>query len=551
MKLISVKILGDNFRSLTANKLYEFNVSQRKDRLSTKVFAGLNGSGKSNFLELLAEIFYYLEIYHLKSASPNQKKEKGFGFEIEYILPIESVFSKGNLFVFDEKGCHVRIIKRLDENPEFSIKKYGEDDYLRVDDSTISLLPTKIIAYTSGQNELLSNPFLKIRYHYSKEIEKNGSLKKIESSINERLFFLDYSSNFSIFVSNILLAKPEKFRYLKEIFKVQNLHSFRITINLVDYRKKQIVINQRIEENIEKLKLCATSWIKRQVGKEEFLILDYFVNEGTHESFKFHFTSSFKLFKTFYELDSLNLNLIPVDTKNLILKAHKSLNLTDELSKPDPSRLIFRIEKIYLNKIVENKKLTKPIPYKGLSDGEHQFNEVVGSVMMMEEDGCLFLMDEPDTHFNPVWRAKMIEMLNQVTAYSYDSSDKPEAVRKHEIIITTHSPFIISDSQKEDVYKFEKVNGEVSYINPKIETYGASMSLILQEIFDRKISISDLSNFDLEELRNAFKNLKTDEAIKSKIEETKVKLIDFGESIEKFDLYSLLRQIEKDIDKKQ
>ena len=65
MKLISVKILGDNFRSLKNNKLYSFNVSEHKGRLSTKVFAGLNGSGKSNFLELLAEIFFYLEKFHL------------------------------------------------------------------------------------------------------------------------------------------------------------------------------------------------------------------------------------------------------------------------------------------------------------------------------------------------------------------------------------------------------------------------------------------------------------------------------------------------------
>ena len=170
---------------------------------------------------------------------------------------------------------------------------------------------------------------------------------------------------------------------------------------------------------------------------------------------------------------------------------------------------------------------------------------------MMEQDGCLFLMDEPDTHFNPVWRAKMIEMLNHVTAYGFDSNGKPEAVRKQEIIITTHSPFVISDSLREDVYKFDKVNGEVTYINPKVETYGASIGLLLQEIFDRRISISDLSNFDLDELRNALKELKTPEAIRAKIEETKAKLIDFGESIEKFDLYSLLRQIEKDFESKK
>lgn len=592
MRLISVKILGDDFRSLASNKLYEFNVSYRKDRLSTKIFAGLNGSGKSNFLELLAEIFYYLEQFHLTTINANDKRGKNFGFEIEYYLPkaeteLYTLFSdelaklkadyvynnlkltklKREIFenIYLEEieteisnhwkticeqflttdSIHVRVIKEIDIEAKFYLKRNNDATYVSVTSLTQELLPKKIIAYTSGQNELLSNPFYKMKYRYFKEIEKNS----LED--NDRLFFLDYSSNFSIFVSNLLLANPKKLKYLKDIFKVHDLHSFRITINFVDYKKYKIALSDELINSIQKLKQCATSWIQRQQNKEEFLILDYRVNEATREAFQFHFESAFQLFKTFYELEILNMNLVQKDTRSLILKAHKSLNLSDEMPKPDPSRLIFRIERIYLNKIIEEGKAPKQIYYKGLSDGEHQFNEVIGSVMMMENDGCLFLMDEPDTHFNPVWRAKMIEMLNHVAAYSYDSTDKPEFVRRQEIIITTHSPFVISDSQTEDVYKFDKLNGEVTYINPKVETYGASVSLLLQEIFDRKISISDLSNFDLEELRKAFKELKSPEAIREKIEETKAKLVDFGESIEKFDLYSLIRKIEKDLDTKK
>ncbi|MGE3826034.1 MAG: restriction system-associated AAA family ATPase, partial [Bacteroidia bacterium] len=512
MKLISVKILGDTFRSLASNKLYKFNESQHKARLSPKIFAGLNGSGKSNFLELLAEIFFYLEVFHSNSVKPEYKKSKDFGFEIEYMLPMVHPSPIGLLDFKNsiEFNMHVRIVKELGQYPEFSRKKFGEEHFERIDKLTQYLLPTKVIAYTSGQNELLSNPFLKIRYHYFKATENINvaSEGKEDEFENQRLFFLDSSSNFSIFVSNMLLANPDKLKYLTDIFKVEDLHSFRITINLVNYRKVKISLSENIKNHILKLKLCSTSWIERKKGKEEFLLLDYRVNAATHEAFKYHFKTSFELFKAFYDLENLNLNLVPVDTRSLILKAHKSLNLSDELPKPDPSRLIFRIEKINLNKIVEDGKPSKTIYYKGLSDGEHQFNEVIGSVLMMEQDGCLFLMDEPDTHFNPLWRAKMIEMLNHVAAYKFDSKGKPEAVRKQEIIITTHSPFVISDSQTDDVYKFDKVKGEVVYINPKIETYGASVSLLLQEIFDRRISISDLSNYDLEELREELKELK-------------------------------------------
>lgn len=558
MKLLSVKIFGDNFRSLQANKLYSFNVNDREDRLSTKVFAGLNGSGKSNMLELLAEIFYYLEVYRLNPLNTSLKNANDFevkGFEIEYYLPMVKPSTKGlvdfeNAFEFN---MHTRVVKPLGELPEFSRKGLGKLHFERIEEGYKYLLPTKIIAYTSGQNELLSNPFSKIRYYYFKELVNSISTNTVDedSTENDRLFFIDNSSNFSIFISNMLLAKPEKLKYIKEIFKIQDLHSFRITINYSDFSREKINLSIKIKSNINKLKLCATSWILQKEDKAEILIMDYKVGESTHDAFKFHFETSLGLFNAFYELESLNLHLIDTDTRDLIFKAHKSFNLSDEMPKPDPSRLVFRIEKIFLNKFVEEGKKSKKIYYKGLSDGEHQFNEVVGSVLMMEESGCLFLMDEPDTHFNPIWRSKMIEMLNYVTAYSFDSNGKPEKVRNQEIIITTHSPFVIGDSQTEDVYKFENLNGIVSFVNPKIETYGASIGLLLQEIFGRKISISDLSNSDLNDLRIEIKKLDTDEAKKAKVEETKIKLLGFGESIEKFDIYSLLRQIEKELDNKK
>ena len=547
MKLIKVQILGENFRSLPSKKEYEFNVSQRKDRLSTKIFAGLNGSGKSNFLELIAEIFYFLERFHLETVSVTDKKAKNIGFEIEYILPLKELVNDIASFKFGDEGCHVRIKKNPGENPEFSYCKYGETDFIRRDYDTHLLLPNKIIAYTSGQNELLSKPFFKMKYHYFNEFEKNGSTEV--TSVNNRMFFIDNSLNSAIFVANMLLASTEKLTYLKETFKVEDLRSFRITLNLLDYKKKSLSLSDKISNYIAILKRCATTWVDLKEGST--LVLDFNVNEATHEAFSFYFKTSFELFNVLYELESLNLNLYPKNTRNLILNAHKSINISEELFKPDPSSLVFRIEQISISKFVEEGKPAIPILYKGLSDGEHQFNEVVGSIMMMEQEGCLFLMDEPDTHFNPMWRSKMIEILNHVCATKLDNKDNPIEVRNQEIIITTHSPFVISDSYKEDVYKFDKGESYITFANPKIETYGASISILMQEIFDREISISDLANFDLDELRESFKVLKTEKDILKRIEEAKEKLLDFGESIEKFDLYSYLRKVENTINKKK
>lgn len=549
MKLISVKILGDDFRSLAANKLYEFNHDLDDDKkLSTKIFAGLNGSGKSNFLELFSEIFYFLEIYHLKTVDDSEKRSMAFGFEIEYFLPMVKPSAKGILDSENEihYDQHIRIVKPLGDYPEFQRKPLGKRNFERLDKGTESLLPTKIIAYTSGQNELLSNPYYKVKYHYFKTFEAKKKLEDGEEMAEDhRLFFLDYSNNFSIFIANLLLADSKKAKVLKDVLKIDDLQAFRITLNTDELYKKVIPVNEALASNLQKLKLCATSWIEKKVGENKLLILDFLINPASKEAFEFHFTNAFNLFKVFYELEIFNLYLVEKKTRDLMLQVHKSYNFSDEMSKPDPSRLVFRIEKIFIRKKIDNSKPFKNIYYKALSDGEHQFNEVIGTVLMMEQEGCLFLIDEPDTHFNPKWRAKLISMLNQMAAVSYDSKGNIEKVRKQEIIITTHSPFVISDSSNEDVYRFTKNKGIIEYTNPKEQTYGASISVILDEIFEKGETISDMAKKELDEM---LENVTEIDELRKIIERLNSQ---FGDSVEKFDLFSKIKNKKDEIEKKK
>lgn len=611
MKLINVKIFGNNFRSLSANKLYTFNHSFQKNKLTPKVFAGLNGSGKSNFLELFSEIFYFLELCHLSTVPETEKNTKNFGFEIEYYLPksetdiynffineynevrdkyiisnspltkhskikfeslyieevesiIENEWNQDCKQLLQDNYIQVRVSKQLGAEPEYSIKRQNEtDSYKTVSVNTKNLLPSKLVAYTSGQNELLSNPFYKLKYHYFKEFEK----KEISDlGDNHRLFFLDYCMNFSIFISNMLLADERKLSYVKDILRIKELQEFRITINTDEIYKRVIPINERLAKNLIQLKQCATTWTEKTVGSYNLLILDFLVNDATKASFKYHFENAFSLFKVFYELEIFNLFLVNKKTRDLMLQVHKSYNFSDEMPKPDPSRLVFRLEKIFIKKTVDESNDPKNIYYKALSDGEHQFNEVIGMVLMMEQEGCLFLMDEPDTHFNPNWRAKLVKLLNYAAAIEFEERDKfkvdlnnkivlnqhgkpmqekylwPVKVRDQEIIITTHSPFVISDSETQDVYKFEKVDNQVHYGNPKIKTYGASVGLIIENLFNRDISISDFSNEDLRLLKDS---IKTREDLLG----VKKALNNFGESIEKFDAFSFLMAKEEEFKK--
>lgn len=536
MKLISVQILGNNFRSLPVNKAYKFNNDLSKKRLAPKVFAGLNGSGKSNMLELISEIFFVLELDHQDGLTEVHKRN--IGFEIEYHIPIDQE-KLSHIFGTKTEGrvrdyYHIKIRKETDSLPEYQIKRPDQETFLRLDEGVRYVLPNRVIAYSSGQNEHLSNPFNKIKYFYF-----DWKLTRKDAEFKDRLIYLNYTANYSIFLANQLIPKSSKIEYYNKVLEIEGLDSFRITLNLVNYRNNPIELSDTASNSIDLLKKCATSWVERKEGKKHKVILDYLVQEATIDAFTKLFHSSFNLFQSLYELETLNLHLEGVDSRRLVVKnSEKNLNVSADMPKVDPDQLAFRIERVRVNKKLKNGEVGK-LYYRSLSDGEHQLNEILGSIMMLDEEGCLFLFDEPDTHFNPKWRAKLVMLLNKMSAKKFDSKGIPLETMKHEMLLTTHSPYVISDSDSKDVYQFEKEGGDILVKNPKSQTYGASIGFLNEEIFGRDNSIADYSNFDLEELKRSIK-----EPID--IENARERLFDFGESIEKFDALRFLREKENE-----
>ena len=546
MKLIAVTILGRDFRSLTANRRYQFNQSAPTARLSTKCFAGLNGSGKSNMLEVLAEIFYYLEYCHLEQAEASQKKGGSFGFEIEYARPMGR-FERNSVTggPQDEEWVHVKIRKPIDEALEYQARPWSDGyTFRRVEQNTHFLLPQNVVAYTSGQNELLSNPFYKLKYHYFREQEQADE----DRPVNDRMFYIDAVQNQHVFIANGLLGEEQKLQRIHQVLSIEGLHAFRITINQEQPNGRRVPFSESQLHLIEKLKACSTCWDECQVyGKKnkKQWVLDFLVDDALRAAFGFHFDhSAFNLFKALYQLEALNLHAHSKKVRDLIRHAPKWLNISDEIPEVDPNEQIFRLEKIEINKVLADESgATVPIHYKNLSDGEHQFNEVIGTMMLLEQPGSLLLLDEPDTHFNPMWRAMLVQLLNEVGATGRNAKKAITSVVDQEVIITTHSPFAISDSYKEDVYVFERKDEGIDLSNPKIKTYGASVGMILENIFKRDKSISDLAYSDLEKIKQIRYSPKA-------WERAKEMLFDFGESIEKFDAISYLFAKEEEMEEK-
>ncbi len=55
------------------------------------------------------------------------------------------------------------------------------------------------------------------------------------------------------------------------------------------------------------------------------------------------------------------------------------------------------------------------------------------------EDHCLFLLDEPDTHLNPIWKLRYFEDIESVLTPRDGATVQGES----QILITTHDPMMV------------------------------------------------------------------------------------------------------------
>jgi hypothetical protein len=133
------------------------------------------------------------------------------------------------------------------------------------------------------------------------------------------------------------------------------------------------------------------------------------------------------------------------------------------------------------------------------------------------------LLDEPETHFNRAWRAKFIKILNDSITASNSKGLQNDDFNLHllkDVLLTSHSPFIISDCLPNNVVLFEKdekvetTAKKVSELDSSFNTYGTSVKLILDRLFNYDQSIGDMSNSELEAIN--FENINSKQDIEKK-----------------------------------
>jgi restriction system-associated AAA family ATPase len=542
MKLIRLKV-NQPFRSLQEKFEITFHSPDLTSDTFTGLknfhpfcFAGLNGTGKSNVLEAIANIFYHMECCALNFQPDNFRKH----FDPEHSVP--DAFELEYFIISDahspliEDTVKIQIKKKIGKLPTMSMIKYPfEDSWSNVEiqptfkgEKAMSkdFLPEFVIGYSSGENETLSIPFIKTKLlqfdEYTDALEKNERYENPESG----LLYMDYEVSQAILLANLIFQEDEILIPLNEILGITKIKSFRLYITKHEYKflnsdkkleKKQLT--EQLEKKIKKLKNCATSWFEDQNG----ISIDFFVDLATKDAVKANFDDAFDFFQTLKIFYVLNHRIVEEHMKEEVYQS-KGYYTHNKIPIGSPEDHTF----YFLDYYIESKKSTAPLLMRQLSDGEHQFLHTMGICLLLKKQRSLILLDEPETHFNPDWRSQFIKILKT----SIESGGNNNMLK--DIILTSHSPYIISDCLPDKVIVFEKNketknNVVCQYASElKISTFGTSINILSNKIYGKKNTIGNHAMDKIQEFRIKFNSgIENLEDFIEEINET------LGDSIEK------------------
>lgn len=521
MKLIRLK-LNDDFRSLGKGFELYFASKDSGNEFNPYCIVGRNGSGKSNVLELLGAIFYHLELRCLDFLPEiyddfDLQKQSPSAFELEYFINsdfIQIVKETGQLAIITKNDTAIQSRQELR-----------------------AVLPQYIIGYSSGENEILSLPFFKMRFIQYDEYLSYLTNDIQYSSPESGFVYLDDTFSQAIFLCNFIFSNEKAVSIFKDDLGIASVKQFRMIIkkhhveemseeyqnSADDKDQDQVELTTGLKEQIKKLISCSTLHYEDEQTQE--LILDFYLDDELKKAFNFYFTndenkpSALTLFKLFQNLILLNQYQHKQILKDKIYQSN-SLYAKGRISTIPWEERIFKFKDFWIQK--DNARILS----KSLSDGEHQFLHTIGLALLYKNTESLFLLDEPETHFNPDWRAKYISTLRKC----FDDNEKnPEA------LISSHSPFIVSDSPREKVLIFRKDDDNfVNCDRPDFNTFGASIGKITMKVFDKTDTIGDYANSKLQALRKRFDDGENVEQLIDEVENS------MGDSMEKILFLKLL-----------
>ena len=450
---------------------------------------GPNGSGKSQFLQLLAEVFQAAWNAHnpaVERDSANPDAE----FELTYLIR-------------PSKNQELRevALSRLKEGRRLGpirMRFKGQQEEVPASSAAFGdHLPSLIVGYTSGENETLSLPFLVSRAGYADDVTR-AALKGGQEPLDNKLMLVDYGTNLEVLFASLMLGQAESRKAVLDHARLNDIASCRVLVRLAHgsrnkiaaknakgSNRKGIQLTAELEAILENLKRCSTCW-SEDTATETYK-LDFWVNDATRQAFSFFWPNALELYRSLHKLALLNDLAIPKAARDRVKRAVRDRRFAARLPEPQVEEMVFGFEEV---RFWPKSGQSEPVDYVSLSDGEHQQALVLGLFGMISGHNAVFLLDEPESHFNPQWRVQFVKRLMDLSSHRGDQ----------DILLTSHAPFVASDMPKSQVLIFRRQDDTITVKPPEIETYGASFDRILEHCFNISPPISQMARDDINDL---------------------------------------------------
>jgi len=389
MRLDRLSIPG--YRNLRSFEIH-FDESQR-----TTVLLGRNGSGKSNLLEAIVEIFRELEL----GGAPE------FAYSLEYV-------------------CRDHKIK-IEANPERSSKRLE----ITVDDMPMSqaaflkniarYLPNYVFAYYSGWSSRLERHFDQpTRKHYNAVL--NAENKRLPL---RRMFFCRKEYSQLVLLAFFLADSPAVRNLLERYLGIKSFDSALFVLKKAWWRGSGAPTKIQLEKGDPRFwygRGAFTGFLDRLWQRS----LAPIRNEETVDR---------------------DVRRKGESTERLYLFIKNEEELARLKETGDDSKALFGyLESVFLCDLVDEVRVTVErmdgtrVKFTQMSEGEQQLLTVIGLLLFTQNDESLYLLDEPDTHLNPVWTYDFLKLLQENIG-----------AEKGQLIVATHNPLMIGSLRKNQV----------------------------------------------------------------------------------------------------
>ena len=131
------------------------------------------------------------------------------------------------------------------------------------------------------------------------------------------------------------------------------------------------------------------------------------------------------------------------------------------------------------------------------------FKEILGEESVPIQDNVLLLLDEVDLYMHPEWQRKFLKYLSDELALEYPN--------KHvQIIISTHSPLVLSDIPSGNIIYLEKNDEKctIAQRSERKESFGANIFSLLKDSFFLKRSLGEFAYSKISEVIEDLEKLK-------------------------------------------